>query len=699
MFGVETGTAEDYHELNAGAHRKPPKVLSAPSLVWHLAFWTNFPEPNKDGELPQKADGPQKKSSKQIRDVLDRFIVGLRHAIARNEHVDGAAAKVQLTPCISGVYLLFGNAVSEAFEDVPVCKLRSRQRDVFESTSRMVTLHFIWRKLDVTIRFEIHTEYFAVSTFVELDKDRVKAGDFSSMAELNDSMVSVLKYLSAPAQPENEEEVVPINRYCFHDFWKIYEREILSDPSLTACASDPVFQHIFADFRGFVASDQAVRFRDDDFFNGDKPAKWGMEAKKKLLPLVQHRNRADRTRHECAVNYMLDGRALYMSTLGPPQLNHAATPADDRIPVEFIIYAHQRFNEMTVVNKWQLGRLVNQILLLGTLRLCALKDVKLLHEAGQHLGRLEESTQKARDAIASTEAGTLAADTVPGAGPKQSVSSLSAETMKWIAEAHKKLNDITGTFLKATGTGLLYRIERSRYYVQQFEANVKLLRVSRLEGDQPYDQFIRRRLGSEFDFINRLGIRYERATASIVTLDQNYLAITQNALVERANKIDEDTNTIQSDIHTIQEWGEFALLAALVPYYVMHLLDLIIKEKYVPVLTASVWTVFGVIALYRKFKNVRYVLAFLIIAVPVVATVAWPLLFGPAAGGSILRAYEIPEKQIEMQGEILGIQRKLEKLADQQLTVLKDLVASQKRPDDQKQDLPQPAPAEPVPKP
>jgi hypothetical protein len=691
MFGVETGTAEDYHELNAGAHRKPPKVLSAPSLVWHLAFWTNFPEPKKGGQQAEDDVGsPKKKTSKQIRDVLDRFIIGLHQAIVR-KHFDGDASKVQLTPSISGVYLLFGNAVSEAFEKVPAYKLRSRQKDVFESTSRTVTLHFIWRKLDVTIRFEVHTEYFAVSTFVELDRERVKGSDFSSMLELNDSMVSILGYLSdPPVQPDNEEHVVPINRYCFHDFWKIYEREILSDKSLTACTSDPVFQHIFADFRGFVASDQAVRFHDEDFFSGEKAAKWGMEAKKKLLPLVQHRNRADRTRHECAVNYMLDGRALYMSTLGPPQLQRAASPADERIPVEFIVYAHQRFNERTVVNKWQLGRLVNQLLLLGTLRLCALKDVKLLHEAGQHLGMLEESTQEAKDAIALTEADASASPV--DIGRRQSAASRNAEAMRRIGEAHKKLNDITGTFLRTTGTGLLYRIERSRYYVQQFDANVKLLRIQRLEGDQPYDQFIRRRLGSEFDFINRLGIRYERATASMVTLDQNYLAMTQNSLVERATKIDEDTNTIQSDIHTIQEWGEFALLAALVPYYVMHLLDLIIKEKYVPVLTASVWTVFGVIALYRKFKKVRYAAIFLIIAVPVVAAVAWPLLFGPAAGGSILRAYEIPDKQLE-------IQEQLAKLADQQLAVLKDLAASRKRPDDQKQDRPQPAPAEPGPKP
>jgi hypothetical protein len=69
----------------------------------------------------------------------------------------------------------------------------------------------------------------------------------------------------------------------------------------------------------------------------------------------------------------------------------------ERIPVEFIVYAHQRFGETTIVNKWQLGRLVSQILLLCTLRLCALKDVKSLHDAGRRLGQLEQSTQAARD--------------------------------------------------------------------------------------------------------------------------------------------------------------------------------------------------------------------------------------------------------------------------------------------------------------
>src|SRR5207237_9236604 len=98
----------------------------------------------------------------------------------------------------------------------------------------------------------------------------------------------------------------------------------------------------------------------------------------------------------------------------------------------------------------------------------------------------------------------------PSAGPSDE------EVMRLIGIAHEKLNQITRGFLDATGTGLSYRIERSRYYVTQFDNNVKLLRIKRLEGDQPYDQFIRRRLGSEFDLIDRLGSRYERATRNVV---------------------------------------------------------------------------------------------------------------------------------------------------------------------------------------
>jgi hypothetical protein len=532
MFGVVSGTAADYHELNAGAHRKPPKVLSAPSLVWHLAFWTNFTEQDERGTpLENAAGSPRKKDAKQIRVAVDRCIIALRNAIAAkleketsagqadpgfDGKVSGGAASdagVQLTPCVSGAYLLFGNAYREvqnggreiSFETIADLPPGSRQKDIFESTARTVTLRFSWRELDVSIRFEVHTEYFSISTFVELDKKRLKGSDhivYSSFPELNAGIARILKYLkqadpdseptdktqsadggettqgSMDAHPspapggmlqsvqvsDSDETVARINRYCFHEFWKTYQLEILSGQTLSDLGNEAIFQHIFADFRAFVASDRAVEFPDPGFFEDGKPAIWGRNAKKKLLPLIQHRQRSEHTRYECAVNYMLDGRALYLSTLGP-QL--PSTPEDERIPVEFIVYAHQRFNDTTIVNKLQLGRLVSQILLLGTLRLCALKDVKALHYAGGQLGLLEQSTQKARDAIALTEAAANSAKTNPDGDPLGDRSAPNdATVMNLIATAHKKLNEITGKFLQ-TGTGLSYRIEILREAVRR----------------------------------------------------------------------------------------------------------------------------------------------------------------------------------------------------------------------------------------
>jgi hypothetical protein len=584
--------ASDYHELNAGAHRKPPKVLTAPSLVWHLAFWTNFPVLDSGGKK-------SKRSPAQVKNVLDDYILALCTGIA------GKVANLQLTPCISGVCLLFGNACSEtARTPVKISDLTSRQDDIFRSTIRAVSLQFVWTKLEVSIRFEMYTEYFSISTFVELDKTREKIRSgalYSDIDGLNNTIKLILGYLGPnravddSSRSSDDDLTKQINTYCFHGFWEVFESEILSRDSVADFTKDEIYKQVFADFRGLIASEQAVKFSDDNFFERDKPASWGQEAKRKFLPLIQHRDRSLHTRYECAVNYMLDGRALYMSTLGP-QL--PSMSAEKRIPVEFVVYAHQRYNDVTVVNKWQLGRLVSQILLLGTLRLSALKDVKALHDAGQQLSQLEEFTQAARDAIALTEARVRdpKGNRAPTSEQDQNVEEKMNDSL---GEAHKKLNSVAGNFLDETETGLSYRIERSRYYVKQFDDNVKLLRIQRVEGDQPYDQFIRRRLGSEFDFIDRLGIRYERAIRAMETLDQSRLAIIQA-------KIDEDTNNIQIDIHRIQEWGEFALLAALVPYYVVHLLEKIVPEKFVPEMTIVLWSCSAAFAFWRMTKAIRY---------------------------------------------------------------------------------------------
>jgi hypothetical protein len=232
-----------------------------------------------------------------------------------------------------------------------------------------------------------------------------------------------------------------------------------------------------------------------------------------------------------------------------------------------------------------------------------------LHEAGQRLGQLERYTQAARDAIARIEVEVRVSKQNRGVTADRNGQAGGAAEQKMVedlGDAHKAFNIVAGEFLEETGTGLSYRIERSRYYVKLFDDNVKLLRVRRVEGDQPYDQFIRRRLGSQFDFIDRLGIRYERATRAVETIDQSYLAIVQGRLGVIQAEIDDDTNKIQIDIQRIQEWGEFALLAALVPYYVVHLLEKLVPEQFIPGMTIALWACFAAFAFWRKTKVKRY---------------------------------------------------------------------------------------------
>lgn len=209
-------TSRDYHELNAGAHRKSPKVLSAPAAIWYLAFWTNFGVRDRDRQW-------QKKTSNQIKNALDNFILALCCAVHKNPSVerkpvdenapDGKSRKVRLSPSISGICLLFNNTCVEDSFRFGQNRLNKRQKDIFTSSSRSVSLEFTWKKLDVTIRFEIHQEYFSISTFAELD---TKQTPYSDLDDVNKSIKSILKYLNfSPSRRSSEDALAEqINKYC-----------------------------------------------------------------------------------------------------------------------------------------------------------------------------------------------------------------------------------------------------------------------------------------------------------------------------------------------------------------------------------------------------------------------------------------------------------------------------------------------------
>jgi Protein of unknown function (DUF3422) len=246
-----------------------------------------------------------------------------------------------------------------------------------------------------------------------------------------------------------------------------------------------------------------------------------------------------------------------------------------------------------------------------------------------------------------------------------------------INDVHSTFGRITKVFNESTHTnsGILYRIEQSRYYKAQFDKNVQALRIGRLEGYQRYDEFVERRLGAAFDFIDRLGRRYERATNTISTLDENYLTM--------------ESTLIETGIRKIQQWGEFALLAVLVPYYFAHLLALIVQEQYMAPITVSLWTLFSAVAVYQKVPAYQKVEKLKYAALPVVIVAA--LVAGLYLKGvNYITYFRYPPNEqlkalkepLEVENELLNVQKESKAIQMQLIKVQREFLDAQKKRDE-----------------
>jgi hypothetical protein len=536
-------TGSEFRQSNADAHRVRPTDFRAPALISHQAFWIVI---------------PSQKDRKQARDRVKRKLDCLILRIASRLKYNTDNADVTIKPCVQGAAILFASTA------LPTCfvpfanhiddqgnfdeaKLETAQKDVLESDHRVVSLHFKWNACDITARFEFHTEYFTISTFAELAScDR---------EDLRDAITRITEARLA-------REVDAIKELVYDSFWKD-----LSDHICQELMVDPIFTRIFADFRGVVIANDTVLGRDT-----------GNNLIENLLPLLiplwfEHPT------YECSVSYMLGGRALYITSLGP-QTPERLTPrgSADRVPVTYLLCING------AINDWQRGRLVDLIHTAGVGRLASLKDLSALRKAGGELASLDHFTARARSAVSDQD--TAAASS--------------------IREAHRQFNKITTDFNTNTKAdyGVLYRVERSRYYVARFQESAAQMRILPVVGYHKYDQFVQQRLGSTFDFIDRLGRRYERSVAAFALLDGYQLTISSNeiALRQQANELVE--RGITNSIKKIQEYGEFALIAALIPYYVMgllvHLYEGSRNREYLVYLTYVVWSSTFGLAMYRR---------------------------------------------------------------------------------------------------
>lgn len=437
------------------------------------------------------------------------------------------------------------------------------------------------------------------------------------------------------------ERLKSANEQIYHSVWKAFDKEFI-DPSLSLNGEsdfleDPIGRVVF-DSRGLVlfcpelqsdTSDESLRGaqRDDPFgdtprslegveLSGDKeldkdatgpdifghtfhqlhrvPLEQTIRPKARfskreaihyaegIWPLITATDPAEDSRIEYSASKFLHDRAIYITSLGAQHID-ALT---NETPTTFVLLSR-------LTNRLQIGRLVDRVYLLDSVRVAALFDLRFLTKAGDDLRDLasEVSAFMQKDRPLSEQPGF-------------------SSTIDSFRQRTAKLG------LECDG-GIEYRIERSRYYVSQLRETVKTFRIDRIEGFQQFDEFVQRRFYSTYDYIDRIGQRLNNQKRDLDFIaDQvqaeQLLGVSQSNL-ERQSYL----ARIQINLLELQIIGE-AFLVIPATYYLGHIIneirDSIIDRgagwtfyTYAAIFAASVAV--AILRTRRHFKTLHRLLA------------------------------------------------------------------------------------------
>jgi hypothetical protein len=441
-------------------------------------------------------------------------------------------------------------------------EIRKGGEDVRSNDYQVITYVFEWHHLAITTRYELHTEYLTVAAFIDISlmpklnskqtltnlraDDAIFGGTMDHMEKL-DRLTS--------SKERDASKYSETHRFLYRDIW-----DKLSDELFLPCMPQDRKRlgSTFVDFRAIIAGSPASGNQSDGVqvfsqpplhrtdYDDDEPIvdivarplpptpTWAADKLDRLWPFfISESDVVDFKKYQFTASKMLDGHALYVTALGP-QPQHNIPSQGGHWPLLYFIYSN-------TLNRWQVGRLVDRIHHLGTVRIAAIWEMEKLRKAGQALRVVEQDLDDAFREIQMIV---------------QAASPISDKLYQLLARIHRRISDLRQDF----AGDLAYRVERSRYYVKQFGDGIPMLRIGRLEGFQPYDYFVRWRLGAAFEFINMLGLRYERTMKELSLLNQTFQT-------QQASEISSNILRRDADIEDLQAVGELVLFIVLLPYY------------------------------------------------------------------------------------------------------------------------------------
>ena len=153
--------------------------------------------------------------------------------------------------------------------------------------------------------------------------------------------------------------------------------------------------------------------------------------------------------------------------------------------------------------------------------------------------------------------------------------------------------------------GLAHRVERSRYYREQFGHIARELRDRRIEGFPRYSEAVNRRLGGIYQLIDMIGGRYQRLQEKVALLTQQLRTMEslqiQDAIREQTaaalslqNKIEQQTEAaveLQQTVVGLQRGAEIAFFLIALPYYFSALIIECFNKQYLEEHATTKWAI------------------------------------------------------------------------------------------------------------
>jgi Protein of unknown function (DUF3422) len=240
--------------------------------------------------------------------------------------------------------------------------------------------------------------------------------------------------------------------------------------------------------------------------------------------------RLDRSKGEdqdanCVLCHVMNGRGVYASSMGRSEAElRASSGPTDATPERYLLLHHG-------LPRFQVGRMLRRFHILDELRCASAFNFNELIAASRSIRALGDYIDNRL---------------------RGSTQGLSRKSLK---DIQRELNTLTSN--QRIG-GLLYRINRSRFYARGFKLGLGDLRIAPIKGWEPYDAFMHRSLFPTIDHIDGIGQRFEALSSRVERLTE------ERDVAESIN--------VQNRIADIQQIGEIIGWTAFA-YYGGQILD------------------------------------------------------------------------------------------------------------------------------